>query len=166
MPQRSGPRTGNANRLFSGRIRHESPRPGYLTITVPKGYPAVIKRYGIKRRLSTLLWFVMPETSILRLIHLTSLCIQYVLPWGLAILLILVVRDTALVVTDTDSVASAWLDIARNIRVSRGFAFVFGAGCVVYGLQQRNLRRADRRRLLDRIATLERRPQAPKEAAP
>lgn len=107
----------------------------------------------------------MPETPILRLIHLTSLCVQYVLPWGLAILLVLAVRDTALALTETDSVTRAWLDIARNIRVSRGFAFVFGAGCVFYGLQQRNLRRADRRRLLDRIAILERRPQAPEEAA-
>jgi len=108
---------------------------------------------------------MMPGTLILRLIHLTSLCAQFVLPWVLAILLLLVIRDTALALTETESAARAWLSIARNIRVSRGFAFVFGAGCVLYGLQQRNLRRADRRRLLGRIATLERRTQAGAEAA-
>ena len=134
-------------------------------ITVRKRFPAVTKRHEIKRRLSTLLWLMMPETPILRLIHLTSLCIQYVLPWGLSILLILAVRDTALAMTETDSAAKAWVDIAGNIRVSRGFAFVFGAGCVLYGLQQRNLRRADRKRLLGRIATLEQLTRAPEEAA-
>jgi len=107
----------------------------------------------------------MPEISLLRLIHLMSLCIQYVLPWGLGILLVLVVRDTALAMTETDSAAKAWLGIAGNIRVSRGVAFVFGVGSVLYGLQQRNLRRADRTRLLDRIATLEQRTQPPKGGA-
>lgn len=96
-----------------------------------------------------------------RLFHLACLFVQYVMPWLLAIGLIIVVRDTALAMTESNSVLRAWVEIISNIRVSRGFAFVFGGGCVFYSLHQRKLRRLDRRRLLDRIAVLERRLQPP-----
>lgn len=94
-----------------------------------------------------------------RIFHLACLFVQYCMPWLLAIGLIFVVRDTALTMTETNSALRAWVEIVANIRVSRGFAFVFGGGCIFYGLQQRKLRRLDRRRLLDRIAALEQRLQ-------
>lgn len=101
-----------------------------------------------------------------RLFHLTCLFVQYVMPWLLAIGLIIEIRETALAMTETNSVLRAWVEIVSNIRVSRGFAFVFGGGCTLYGLHQRKLRRLDRKRLLDRIAVLERRlqPAAGQEA--
>lgn len=98
-----------------------------------------------------------PDSPSRRLFHLACLFVQYAMPWLLAIALVVVIRDTALAMTGSDSILRAWVELVSNIRVSRGFAFVFGGACTLYGLHQRKLRRLDRKRLLDRIAVLEQR---------
>jgi hypothetical protein len=90
-------------------------------------------------------------------IHLASLLIQKVVPLALAVWLVLLVRDTALSLSGEDTLLAAWISLTSNIRVSRGFALVFGGAGIYYGISQRNLRRAELARATARIAELERR---------
>jgi hypothetical protein len=90
-------------------------------------------------------------------VHWVSVFVEKVLPWIAAIGLVLAVRSAALALSGQETTLGAWLELTSRVRVSRGFALVFGGLALLYGLQQRNLRRLETRRLAARIAELERR---------
>jgi hypothetical protein len=97
------------------------------------------------------------DLTALRIIDVAAITVHRVLPWLLAIVLLMLVRSTVSSITGQDTLTGAWLEFTSHIRVSRGFAFVFGGFGILYGLQQRNLRRAEERRLFQRLAELENR---------
>jgi hypothetical protein len=73
-------------------------------------------------------------------IHLLSLLISKVLPWVLLIFLIRAVADAAVDLSGAPGVLGAWVELSGNLKVTRGFAFIFGGMGFLYGLQQRRLR--------------------------
>lgn len=94
------------------------------------------------------------------LLHLTSLAFKYIVPWLLALAVLAALRDAALALSGQNTLFGAWVEFTSNIRVSRGFAFVFGTLGILYGLQQRSHRRAEEQRLTQRIRQLEHRLEA------
>jgi len=76
----------------------------------------------------------------LAVVHIISLLVSRVGPWVLAIALIRAVADSALALSGADNLFGAWIQFSTNLKVTRGFAFVFGAVGFVYGVQQRRLR--------------------------
>jgi hypothetical protein len=86
------------------------------------------------------------RTASLAVVHIVALLIQKVLPWILAIVLMTAVRETAYSASGQSRLMDAWRELTQNIKVSRGFALVFGSFGILYGLQQRNLRRAEHAR--------------------
>jgi hypothetical protein len=58
-------------------------------------------------------------------------------------------------VSPAQSAAETLISLLSSVSRTRGFAFVFGFCGVVYGLQQRNLRRTETERLHQRIAVCE-----------
>lgn len=93
----------------------------------------------------------------LRIIDLVAIAVHRVLPWLLAIGLLMLARNAVSSITGQDTLTGSWLEFTSHIRVSRGFAFVFGGFGILYGLQQRSLRRAEEKRLYQRLAQLENR---------
>jgi len=95
------------------------------------------------------------KPAALIIIDLISLSIHKVLPWLLAVWLVIAVRDAAMSLSGEGSLFRAWVELTSNLRVSRGFAFVFGVFGIVYGLRQRSLRETQYRHLSQRISELE-----------
>jgi hypothetical protein len=73
-------------------------------------------------------------------IHFLSILVSKALPWVLAILLIRAVADAAVSLSGAPNLLSAWVELSGNLKVTRGFAFIFGGMGFLYGLQQRRLR--------------------------
>ena len=91
----------------------------------------------------------------LSLIDLVSGFVQKVAPWLAAVWLVVAVREAAISMGDDESFLGAWIKLTSNLRVSRGFAFVFGIFGTVYGLKQRSLRQTQFLQLSQRISELE-----------
>jgi hypothetical protein len=96
----------------------------------------------------------------LRLIDLASLFVAKVLPWLLAIWLVYAVKEAAASLSGKDTLLGSIVELAGRVRVTRGFAFIFGGLGIFYGLQQRSLRHAAERYLRGRVAELEAKLQA------
>jgi hypothetical protein len=80
------------------------------------------------------------RSYILAAIHFLSILVSKGLPWLLAILLIRTVADVAVELSGAPNFVGAWIELSSNLKVTRGFAFIFGGLCFLYGLQQRRLR--------------------------
>jgi hypothetical protein len=87
--------------------------------------------------------------------HLASLLIEKVLPWGLAIVLIREISESARILSGSETLWSAWLEFSSHLRVTRGFAFIFGGMGFLYGFQQQRLRHREEAQFLARISRLE-----------
>jgi hypothetical protein len=87
------------------------------------------------------------------------LLIRKALPWVFLLAALYQIRLTASALTGKDSMVELWIMWMSNAKVTRLSAFVFGLAGVAYGLSQRTLRRAVEKRMEERIAELEKRPQ-------
>jgi hypothetical protein len=89
------------------------------------------------------------------LVNVLAILANKVVPWMVGIWFVLTIKDAALAISGENSIADAWVQFTSNIRVSRGFAFLFGACGIVYGLQQRSLRRAEVSELTKKVEKLQ-----------
>jgi hypothetical protein len=88
-------------------------------------------------------------------VHCASLFIHKALPWILAVILLHVVAQSALAFLGTDSLLGAWLELTSNMKVTRGFAFIFGGIGLLFGMQQRRIRQLEQAQFSVRISELE-----------
>lgn len=95
------------------------------------------------------------DALMLKLIDLLSQMAHRVLPWLLLVVALYVLQRTVGTLTRQETAAGAWIALMGKAQATRFFAFVFGVCGMLYGLQQRNLRRAAIKRLEARIAKLE-----------
>ena len=95
------------------------------------------------------------RSAAIALIDFVSLLVSKVVPWLLAIWLVVEVRNTAISLSGKDTLIGAFVELSSNVRVTRGFAFIFGAFGLFYGFKQRTLRRASEQHLRKRVADLE-----------
>ncbi len=98
---------------------------------------------------------------------LVAVLLDRVAPWLLVCISLLLLERAIAAAARADTAGSVIVFLMSNVKVTRGFAFVFGLAGVIYGLQQRSLRRAEAARQERRIAELEasvqtmRRPESP-----
>ena len=95
------------------------------------------------------------DALVLKLIDLLSQMAHRVLPWLLLVVALYALQDAVRTLTRQETPAGAWIALMGSVRATRFFAFVFGVSGMLYGLHQRNLRRAAISRLEGRIAKLE-----------
>lgn len=88
------------------------------------------------------------------LVNVLAILTNKVAPWVVGIWFILTIKEAALAISGENSFSAAWVQFTSNIRVSRGFAFLFGLCGIFYGLQQRTLRRTEIAELTKRIEKL------------
>ena len=92
---------------------------------------------------------------LIKFLDLATWVVYSVVPWGLLTVALYLLLRVMTAVSPAQSTAETFISLLSNVSRTRGFAFVFGFCGVVYGLQQRNLRRAEVHRLRARIAALE-----------
>lgn len=88
-------------------------------------------------------------------VHCVAIFVHKALPWILAVILLHVVAQSALAFSGTDSLVGAWLELTSNMKVTRGFAFIFGGIGLLFGMQQRRIRQLEQAQFSARISALE-----------
>ncbi len=90
-----------------------------------------------------------------KILDLLSILSYRVAPWALLALVFYFFRQIVIGFEEGRPGLEMWIGIMTNVTRTRIFAFIFGFAGMLYGLQQRNLRRAESERLQKRIAELE-----------
>jgi hypothetical protein len=94
-----------------------------------------------------------PELK-LKLIDLAAVALRYVAPWVLLCVALYLLLRVAQIATQPGSDVLA--DLLSNVTRTRALAFIFGIMGMMYGIRERNLRRAAVVRLSTRVEALER----------
>jgi hypothetical protein len=91
----------------------------------------------------------------LKLIDLLTALISKLGPWVLAVLASCYIRASILAATQQQTAWAAWMRMMAGLNQVRAFAFIFGMVGLVYGIRERELRRAAVKRLRRRNTELE-----------
>jgi hypothetical protein len=78
--------------------------------------------------------------------------------WLPVIIVLVLLKEITHELAGQRSFVDAWLLLMAQAKVTRLFAFVFGFAGVLYGFQQRNLRRSLEKQWQSRLEALESRP--------
>ena len=92
---------------------------------------------------------------LLKVLDLLALLVDRLIPWFLLLVVIVVFRRLAGFLFSDYSTSETWIAIMANVSRTRAFALIFGFFGILYGLQQRSLRRQAVARLSARVRTLE-----------
>ena len=89
-------------------------------------------------------------------VNLFALTIRYAVPWLSLCFALFSIGHIMTLAFDSSSAANTWIQLMSNVSRTRAFAFIFGFLGVMYGIQERNLRRSEVKRLRLRVTVLER----------
>ena len=84
-----------------------------------------------------------------------ALAIRRLAPWLVLLCALWLVRDTAARLSGKHSGVELWIMWMSSAKVTRLSAFIFGVAGVLFGLQQRSLRRSEQDRMGRRLEQLE-----------
>lgn len=76
-------------------------------------------------------------------------------PWLILLLVLFVLYEIVTSVSGRHGFFEVWLFLMQYMKLIRGFAYVFGAVGIFYGLRERELRRAAVERLTRRVQEME-----------
>jgi hypothetical protein len=91
----------------------------------------------------------------LKFINVFALALRYAVPWLCLCVALYLFAGIMAAAFQSESGANIWIQLMSNVSRTRAFAFVFGFLGVLYGIQERNLRRTTVKRLRARLNTLE-----------